>query len=229
MDAAEAATGPKIGKVPGVNSPPVKGFFLGNLNYEPQQNVMKKTMILIAGLVVLFTSVSAAVDDHRTARFGEETPAVVVEQQGSRISLDAYRGKWVVLSFWASTDPVSRMDQTRMVSMVSDDSTACDKSGNDAEIEFHTSAGNYTLGNNTQVEVLSVNLDKSPEMMAETVRLDNLQGSTQSRVASAADAERICKAFAMEKGLRTFVIDPEGRLVMADPDEASLRLLLSRS
>ena len=56
---------------------------------------MKKTMILIAGFVVLFTSVSAAVDDHRTARFGEETPAVVVEQQGSRISLDAYRGKWV--------------------------------------------------------------------------------------------------------------------------------------
>ena len=31
----------------------------------------------------------------------------------------------------------------------------------------------------------------------------------------------------MNNGLRAFIIDPEGKLVMADPDEDTLRMLLA--
>ncbi len=200
----------------------------GFLNYEPQQNVMKKTMILIAAFAILFTSLSAAVDDRRVAAYGKEAPAVVVEREGARQALEAMRGKWVVLSFWASTDPVSRLTQNRIASIVkSSDGHNHDGNGNDAEIEFKTPAGVYSLGKQTKVEVLSVNFDRSEPLMNEIINLDNLLESSQTRVKSKEEIKRLCDAFEMNSGLRSFIIDPEGRLVMADPDEETLRMLLA--
>lgn len=185
-------------------------------------------MILIAAFAILFTSLSAAVDDRRVAAYGKEAPAVVVERDGASQALEAMRGKWVVLSFWASTDPVSRLTQNRIASIVkSGDERDHNGIGNDAEIEFKTPAGVYSLGNQTKVEVLSVNFDRSEPLMNEIVNLDNLLESSQTRVKSKEEIKRLCEAFEMNSGLRSFIIDPEGRLVMADPDEESLRKLLA--
>lgn len=185
-------------------------------------------MILIAAFTVLITSLSAAVDDRRVAAFGQEAPAVVVERQGTVQALEALRGKWVVLSFWSSTDPVSRMTQNRIASIVKSRPamTAGEKS-NDAEIEFRTPAGTYQLDARTEVEVLSVNFDRSEPLMNEIVKLDNLLESSQSRVSSPRDIHHLCDAFRMDNGLRAFIINPEGEIVIADPDEDALRLLLA--
>lgn len=186
-------------------------------------------MILIAAFAILFTSLSAAVDDRRVAAYGKEAPAVVVERNGARQALEALRGKWVVLSFWSTTDPVSRLTQNRIASIVKsatgDDSNG--NNGNDAEIEFKTPAGVYSLGNKTKVEVLSVNFDQSEPLMNEIISLDNLLESSQTRVKSKEEIKRLCDAFEMNSGLRSFIIDPEGKLVMADPDEETLRKLLA--
>lgn len=185
-------------------------------------------MILIAAFAILVTSLSAAVDDRRVATYGKEAPAVVVERDGARQALEALRGKWVVLSFWASTDPISRLTQNRIASIVkSGDKHNFDGTGNDAEIEFKTPAGVYSLGNQTKVEVLSVNFDRSKRLMDEIVSLDNLLKSSQTRVQSHEEIKRLCEAFEMNSGLRSFIIDPEGKLVMADPDEETLRMLLA--
>lgn len=186
-------------------------------------------MILIAAFAMLITSLSAAVDDRRVAAYGEEAPAVVVEQQGTQKALDAFRGKWVVLSFWSSTDPISRLTQNRIASIVKSkaDGANLQGRGNDAEIEFRTPAGVYSLGKQTDVEILSVNLDRSELLMKEIVKLDNLLESTQSRVESKDEINRLREAFEMNSGLRSFVIDPQGKLVMADPDESTLRKLLA--
>lgn len=101
---------------------------------------MKKTMILIAAFAILFTSLSAAVDDRRVAAYGKEAPAVVVERNGARQALEALRGKWVVLSFWSTTDPVSRLTQNRIASIVKSGNSHDGNNGNDAEIEFKTPA-----------------------------------------------------------------------------------------
>lgn len=186
-------------------------------------------MILIAAFAILFTSLSAAVDDRRVAAYGKEAPAVVVERDGSASALEALRGKWVVLSFWSTTDPVSRMTQNRIASIVK--SSACEArpegNGSDAEIEFRTPAGVYSISKQTEVEILSVNFDRSEPLMKEIVKLDNLLESTQARVESQEEIKRLCSAFEMNSGLRSFIIDPSGRLVMADPDEATLRMLLA--
>lgn len=185
-------------------------------------------MILIAAFTILITSLSAAVDDRRMAAIGQEAPAVVVQRQGKLQALEAMRGKWVVLSFWASTDPASRMLQNRIASIVKTESNSgASEKGNDAEIEFRTPAGTYNIGSRTDVEVLSVNFDRSEPLMHEIVKLDNLLESSQSRVGSSQDIDRLCEAFTMDNGLRTFIINPKGEVVMADPDENTLRMLLA--
>lgn len=220
---------PKIGKETG-GLRAVENMFYNIksfLNYEPQQDVMKKTMILIAAFAILFTSLSAAVDDRRVAAYGKEAPAVVVERNGARQALEALRGKWVVLSFWSTTDPVSRLTQNRIASIVKSGNSHDGNNGNDAEIEFKTPAGVYSLGNKTKVEVLSVNFDQSEPLMKEIISIDNLLESSQTRVNSKEEIKRLCDAFEMNSGLRSFIIDPEGKLVMADPDEEALRQLLA--
>lgn len=185
-------------------------------------------MTLIAAFVVLFTSLSATVDSNRTAYFGKEAPAVVYDRNGAAESLQSMRGKWVVLSFWASTDLESRLLQNRIASIMKA-AHDNDASGNDAKIEFQTPARVYTLSPRENVEVISVNFDSTPGMMQEIVKLDNLLEGTQCRVGSVNEISRLCESFRMDNGLRSFIIDPEGRLAVADPDEATLRLLLSRS
>lgn len=186
-------------------------------------------MILIAAFAILFTSLSAAVDDRRVASYGKEAPAVVVEQHGTPQALETMRGKWVVLSFWSSTDPVSRLTQNRIASIVKSGTQSLPdgNDGNDAEIEFQTPAGIYSIGPETKVEVLSVNFDRSEPLMNEVIKLDNLLESTQSRVVSLQEIKRLCQAFEMNDGLRSFIIDPEGRVALADPDEKVLNLLLA--
>lgn len=185
-------------------------------------------MILIAAFAILLTSLSATVDDRRVAVYGEEAPAVVVKRNGESQALDAMRGKWIVLSFWASTDPVSRFTQNKIAAIInSSNRNNHDSNGNDAEIEFKTPAGVYSLGKQTKVEVVSVNFDRSEPLMNEIVSLDNLIESSQSRVESKAEIKRLCEAFQMNNGLRSFIISPDGKLVMADPDEKTLMTLLA--
>lgn len=186
-------------------------------------------MILIAAFTILITSLSAAVDTRREAVFGQEAPTVIVQRQGTVQALESLRGKWVVLSFWSTTDPMSRLTQNRIASIVKSQpamDTASEKS-NDAEIEFRTPAGTYQIDSRTEVEVLSVNFDRSEPLMNEIVKLDNLLESTQSRVVSPQDIRHLCEAFRMDNGLRAFIINTQGEIVMADPDEDALRLLLA--
>lgn len=184
-------------------------------------------MILIAAFAILFTSLSAAVDDRRTASYGSEAPAVVVDRDGAPEALEALRGKWVVLSFWSSTDPESRLAQNRIASIANRSAEKANDGSNDAEIEFRTPAGVYTLGHDKKVEVLSVNMDRSRSLMTEIVKLDNLLESSQTRVNSVQEINRLRQAFAMDNGLRTFVIDPDGNLAVADPTDAQLSQLLA--
>lgn len=190
---------------------------------------MKKTMIVIVAFATLLLSLSAAVDERRVAAFGKQAPAVMIEQQDREFALESMKGKWVVLAFWSSTDPVSRVAQSKLASIVSSaEAVSCGSDVNGSEIELSTPAGSYTLLPRDKVEVLSVNLDSSKRMMQEIADIDNLPESSCSRLKSGTAASAVCDAFRMDNGLRTFVIDPAGRLAIADPDESTLERLLCR-
>lgn len=166
-------------------------------------------MMFIASFAVLLVSLSAAIDTRRNASIGSKAPSLTVERADSIVTLDGLQGKRVVLSFWSAADGESRLLQNKISAMVSSVADA-----------------NPTAKN---VEVLSVNLDRSERLMREIVRLDNLDNDSQFFAGNSGYASQIRDAYEMKNGLRTFIIDEEGRIEKVDPTEDELIQVLNPS
>lgn len=160
-------------------------------------------MFIIVSFVVMLVTLSASVDKSRYAVIGRQAPTVVVERGDTAASLQSMRGKQVVLSFWSAADAESRVMQTKLAALVR-------RAG--------AGAGN--------VEVMSVNFDRSEGLMNEIVNLDNLDTSSQYYVGSTDQAQAMRQAYEMQQGLRTFIIDAEGRIAVADPTDSQLARLM---
>ena len=169
----------------------------GFLCYEPQIVIMKKLSILIAGFAILLLTASSFADKRREASLGSQIPELVLSQNDSVMTLEALKGKWVVLSFWSASDAVSRVTRNEV-----------NRFSN--YMREHSKAEN--------IEIVSVNFDRSESLMNEISRLDNLDDSSlQFHVSDSGQESEIRDAFCMNAGLRTFIINPEGVLVEADP------------
>lgn len=166
---------------------------------------MKKLSILIAGFAIMLLSVSAFADKRREAAIGSQVPAVVLSGSDSTVSLESLKGKWVILSFWSAADAMSRMSQNE-VSRFS------------KSLKDEGAAGN--------IEFVSVNFDRSERLMQEIVKLDNLESDSQIHISDSSEEIELRNAFRMNEGLRTFIINPEGILVEADPSCESLRAIV---
>ncbi len=79
-----------------------------------------------------------------------------------------------------------------------------------------------------RIEFVSVNLDRSKRLMQEIVKLDNLDSDSQFHISDPSEEIELRNAFRMNEGLRTFIINPEGVLVEADPTYESLRAIVRR-
>lgn len=157
---------------------------------------MKKLSILIAGFAILLLTASSFADKRREASLGSQVPELVLTQNDSVMTLGDLKGKWVVLSFWSASDAVSRVarnEVNRFSNFMREQSKA--------EI----------------FEIVSVNFDRSESLMNEISRLDNLGSGLQFHVSDSSQESEIRNAFRMGAGLRTFIINPEGVLVEADP------------
>lgn len=176
----------------------------GFLYHEPQNKIMKKLKTIIAGFAIVLMSASAFADKHQEAALGNEAPGLVVKNDSTTLSLESLKGKWVILSFWSASDAESRMNQGLVSAL-------------------HRNA--QPAGESTQVEIVSVNFDRSEQLMKEIVRIDNLESEMQFHIANPSEESSIRKAFRMNEGLRTFIINPEGKLEVADPTEEDLKNL----
>ncbi len=87
--------------------------------------------------------------------------------------------------------------------------------------------GNGIPANANGIELVSVNFDRSERLMEEIVRLDNLDAESQFHVGNPDEAEALRRAYRMQEGLRTFLINPAGELVAVDPTEADLRAIIA--
>lgn len=173
----------------------------GFLNYEPQPVIMKKLLVFIASFAVLLVTASAFVDKRQEAVLGEKAPLLVASCGDSTMSLESLEGCWVILSFWSAADAQSRLAQNEIAAFVRSHSASVQAGG---------------------LEIVSVNLDSSERLMEEIVKIDNLDEDSQFRIDNASMASAVKEAYRMNAGLRTFVINPEGKLVAADPSKADL-------
>lgn len=165
---------------------------------------MKKLVIILTCIAALLLGASAFVDNRREAAIGNHAPSVVIGEGDDAVSLEALKGKWVVLSFWSAADAGSRLGR------------------NQIEAFFRGPGADAAA----DVEVVSVNFDRSSQLMNEIIKHDNLMGS-HHHVASPETMDALRAAFRMDNGLRSFVINPDGELVAADPTPNDLSRIFS--
>ena len=163
---------------------------------------MNKTLLTIAilGLLTLFSS--AYYTDPADGRIGYKAPMLMLgntDNNNNDLSpLKQHQGENILLSFWSSDDPESRLDNLRYDRLVRD-------------------------MDNGVVHV-SVNLDRSESVFSSIVTIDNLDRLTHYH-SSAEVQESIIKSWRLEDGFHSFLLDPNGKILAIDPDASTLKTL----
>lgn len=162
---------------------------------------MKKTMFIIAifaATLILFTASSTSAIDGRT---GHSAPRFrLTTNHNEPFELEALQGRWVLLSFWASTDARSRIN-ARYYSLI--ESNLNDKIG---ERQFCH---------------VAVNLDSNERLYREIARHDKIDAKTQC-FADGNRANSLIQQYHLDKGMNTFLIDPQGYVAAINPTEETI-------
>lgn len=163
---------------------------------------IKKTLILLAAFVgVLLCSVGYSDSRYRTA-VGQTAPTISLTHNSKTITLDDFRGEYVMLTFWSATNAPSR----RAVNVY----TAWKR--RHPRLPFN---------------VIGVNFDDSRTLFDEIVRRDGLESSDQYFL-SGADARAISDNYGLDGGFGSVLIDPSGKIIAHNPGEAELALLMAK-
>lgn len=162
---------------------------------------MKKAMMFIVIFATLLISISAYTEKVVGANKGFIAPSLTLQSETQNVSLSKLKGKYVLLTFWSSTDAISRV--------ACNEYAAFEKNANADEICF-----------------LSVNFDQNKQLFNEVVRRDKLNAETQFNV-QGDDARNIKETFHLEDGYNSLLIDPIGQVVATNPSTATLTQILS--
>lgn len=164
---------------------------------------MKKAFSIIALFAMLLLTSSAYSEPSPQVRPEKfEAPELELNNDNDTLSLSLMRGKYVLLTFWSSTDATSRV--------------ACNR--------YTTLAKRYK--SNKQFSHVSVNFDRSGKLFNEIVRRDRLDAKTQFNV-QGEEAAQINADFHLENGLETVLIDPDGMIIAHNPSDETLSQVLS--
>ena len=161
-------------------------------------------MSVVALLAVLLLTVSARTERLFQAAEGFKAPSLVIESTDSTagITLDELRGKFVLVNFWSSADA-----QSRILAKDYDIAT----SNFDAEHFRH----------------VAVNTDRSKALFREIIRHDGMNANVHYYYEDAANSGRMTDDWHLENGLRSFLIDPQGRILAVNPSAETLSRALS--
>ena len=153
---------------------------------------MKKTIIIAALSAIVFIASSATDRNAFGTTPGSVAPMLVVNDCDKAFSLESMRGRYVLLSFWSSTDAPSRVAMNL----------------------YQKAASKGRISDS--VVCMAVNLDSSESLFREIVRRDGLDIKSQIGAAPS-DVDRIVTDFDLGAGYGTFLIDPEGRISALNP------------
>lgn len=157
-------------------------------------------MFIIAIFAVLLVSMSAHTERVYEAADGFNAPDLTVDNSHSALSLSDWKGKYVLVTFWASSNAQSRISAARYddFSKSLDEERFC---------------------------LLSVNFDRSERLFREIVRRDNLSAKSQFYV-SGSNAETIFENYHLGNGFQSFLINPQGKIVATNPSNDTLKKIV---
>lgn len=157
-------------------------------------------MFIIAIFAVLLVSMSAHTERVYEAADGFNALDLTVDNSHSALSLSDLKGKYVLVTFWASSNAQSRISAARYddFSKSLDEERFC---------------------------LLSVNFDRSERLFREIVRRDNLSAKSQFYV-SGSNAETIFENYHLGNGFQSFLINPQGKIVATNPSNDTLKKIV---
>ena len=158
-------------------------------------------MFVIALFAVYLIFVSAHTEKVIDAEIGYFAPYFTFGQDENQISSEDVKGKYLLLSFWSSSDAQSRI--------VCKDYTEFMRSLESSENICH----------------VGVNFDRTEKLFEELVRLDNLSVETQY-YAQGDNASQIIENYHLENGFQSYLVDKQGRIVAKNPSTTFLLKIL---
>ena len=164
------------------------------------KHTIKQTMILGALLLGLVVA-SAGIGGNRCdTAVGMKAPVVQLDRVQSAVNADELKGKYVLISFWTSSDAASREAVNRYDAW-------------------------FRQNHPADARLVGINFDDSPEMFGEIVARDSLSASDQYYV-SRPEAEAIYRTYHLEKGYGSLLVSPQGRIVCHNPTPEQLGQIL---
>lgn len=159
---------------------------------------MKKAIMLIATFALVVVILTAFAGKPTAPVKGYLAPELSMKNDSTDFTIENYRGQYLLVTFWSSSDAGSRI--------------RCNEYTNAAT-------------SNEELSHIGINFDSSENLFNEYVKRDNLQASSQYHV-TGNQAMTIIDNYHLDRGLHSFMIDPQGIIVAVDPDTKTLNNLL---
>ena len=150
-------------------------------------------LILIFGVMAVFGSRMIGVQSQPER--GEMAPDFSVSRNDSTVRLHDLRGKYVLVDFWSSADANSRLKSN----------------------EYNT----LRVTDTGRLKRVSVNFDRSEELFNEIVTRDHLDPD-QQYFAGSTDFDKLIQDYGVNQGYNSYLIDPQGKIIAVNPDNAYL-------
>ena len=131
---------------------------------------------------------------------GDKAPEFKICGEKQLINLKDLQGKYVLLSFWASYDASSRMQNARM-------SHAISKADN--------------------VEMVSVSFDENKPIFSETIKKDRIS-TANCFVELAGINSEVYKTYRLNKGFKNYLLDENGIIIAKDINASQLASYLKK-
>ncbi|EGJ71233.1 alkyl hydroperoxide reductase/ Thiol specific antioxidant/ Mal allergen [Bacteroides coprosuis DSM 18011] len=158
-------------------------------------------------VVLLASSLTSFVDKGKSTgglNVGDVAPDIDIEPTSNKannadFSLSDVKGKYVLLSFWASYDAQSRMQNIKM--------------------------SNVLKSTDLSIEMVSISFDEFSSIYKETLRIDNINTSNCYLVPDG-NKSTIYKTYKLDRGFKNYLLDEDGVIIAKDITAAELPTLL---
>lgn len=159
-----------------------------------KKKVFSVFLVFVAFLIFSSSYYSTPADN----RIGYKAPRIDLNRGDTKISLQDFRGKYILVQFWASTDAKSRMSNI-----------AYDR---------------YAKVNDG-IEFISLNYDPIGPVYNEIVKIDDLDTKFQYRDPEASNS-KIFKTYKLDRGFHSLLVDRDGVIVAVNPSIEQISKLI---
>jgi peroxiredoxin len=158
--------------------------------------MIKNVSRVFVVLMISFISFSFVGKDTPTEglTIGDKAPEFKICGEKQLVNLKDLRGKYVLLSFWASYDADSRMKNVTL---------------------------NHVVGKTDNVEMVSVSFDDYKSIFNETIKKDRIT-TPNCFVELSCTRSEIYKTYRLHKGFKNYLLDENGVIVAKDVTASEL-------